>query len=204
MPRIGTTASVLFSLPEYECAQFEFLHLVIHGLMKTKDPIYAQIQEGDFAETMPITQNTMPSGETVQTQPISQMSRVEFQWDDIRCCNVGAFADVANKIADERIVVVMRHFFDTFHRTCDAAGTATDLGGAPLTFEAHLQSFSKIEFRFDKDGTPRMPQLVAHPDTAAKLAKLPPWTPEQQVRWDQMIDQKRKEYFAKRRHRQLC
>ncbi len=49
-----------------------------------------------------------------------------------------------------------------------------------------------------------MLQLVVHPDTAAKLAKLPPWTPEQQARWDQMIDEKRKVYFAKRRHRQLC
>ncbi|MGC2162702.1 MAG: hypothetical protein WA634_12385 [Silvibacterium sp.] len=204
MPKIGTTISRLFSLPEYERAQFEFFHSAVQGLMKAKDPIYAQIREGDSSETIPTTQNTMPSGEMVQTQPVIIESRVTFRWDDIRCCNLNALAEQVDTIAEQRIQAVMRHFFDTFGRTCEAAGTATDLAGAPLTFESQLQSFSKIDLQFNRDGTPIMPQLVVHPDTAKKLANLPPWTEEQQKRWDEMIEEKRKEFFAKRRHRKLC
>jgi hypothetical protein len=204
MPQIGTTKSCIFSLPEYERAQFEFFHAAVQSLMKTKDPIYAQIQEGDASETIPTTQNTMPSGKMVQTQPLILESRVTFQWDDIRSCNLNALAEQVDAIAEERIKAVMRHFFDTFGRTCEAAGTATDLAGAPLTFEARLVAFSKIELQFNRDGTPIMPQLVVHPDTAEKLANLPPWTEQQQKQWDEMIEGKRKEFFAKRRHRKLC
>jgi hypothetical protein len=88
-------------------------------------------------------------------------------------------------------------------KLCEAAGTATDMGGAPFTFESYLAGFSKIELDFDARGEPIMPQLVVHPDTAMMLAKLPPWTAEQQEKWNAMIDEKRKEYFANRRHRKL-
>jgi len=204
MPQIGKLESRLFALPEYERAQFEFFNAAVQSLMRTKDPIYAQIRTGDSSEAIPVTQNTMPSGAMVQNQPLIIESRVEFQWDDLRECNLSALAEQVDRIADERIAIVMRHFFDTFARTCDAAGTGTDLAGAPLTFESYFMSFSKIELQFDKDGNPIMPQLVVHPETAKILAAVPPWTPEQQAKWDDMIETKWKEFFAKRRHRKLC
>ena len=145
----------------------------------------------------------MPSGETVSSEPITMESKIVFQWDDIRNCNLDALAEQADTAAEERLSIIMPRLFEMVVKTSVAAGTATDMAGAPLTFEAYLAAFSKIDLRFQDTGEPVMPQLVVHPDTAKILASLPPWTAEQQKVWDAMIERKRKEFFASRRHRKL-
>ena len=193
-----------FALPEYEQAQFQFLHLAVKGLMKTKNPIYAQIREAEPMENMPITRNTMPSGEVVATAPLMMVTKVVVKLDDIRMRNLDYLAEQADSIAEERIGQFMRHFYDTLARTCEGAGTATNMNGAPFTFEAYLQSFAKMDLRFRKDGTPILPQLVTSPEMVKAISALPPWTVDQQKQWDDMIEGKRKEFFANRRHRKLC
>jgi hypothetical protein len=203
MPTVGKIPSPLFSLPEYEHAQFEVFFSAVRGLMRAKDSLYADIPEGDPSEMLPTTQNTMPSGHTVESEPLRIENKVVIRWDDIRNCNLDALAEQADTVAEERLAVIMPHFFALAGRMCEAAGTATDMQGAPLTFESYLAGFSKIQLRFHADGEPIMPQAVVHPETAKILAKLPPWTTEQQEMWNAMIDSKRKEYFANRRHRKL-
>jgi hypothetical protein len=203
MPQVGKLSSRLFALPEYELAQFELFHAAVGALMKAKDTLYGQIQHGDRSEAIPATQNTMPSGEVVTSEPIMMKSKVVFEWDDIRQCNLDALAGQADIAAEERLAVIMPRLFDMLGRTSVAAGTATDMAGAPLTFESYLAAFSKIELQFRDDGEPVMPQLVVHPDTAKILKSLPPWTAEQQKVWDAMIEGKRKDYFARRRSRKL-
>lgn len=195
--------SPLFALPEYELAQFDLFNSAIKGLIKAKDPLLAEIPEGDPCELMPATQNTMPSGETVVLEPVRVENTVGFSFDDIRNCRLDALAEQADKAAEQSLAVIMPHFFASVAKICEAAGTATDMRGAPLTFEAYLAAFSKIELDFDVDGEPVMPRLVVHPDTVTMLEKLPPWTAEQHERWDAMIADKRREYFASRRHRKL-
>jgi hypothetical protein len=203
MPKVGMIASPLFALPEYELAQFDLFNSAVKGLIKAKDPLLAEIPEGDPCEMMPATQNTIPSGEAVVLEPVRIESRVGFRFDDIRNCRLDALAEQADKAAEQSLAVIMPHFFASVAKMCEAAGTATDMGGAPLTFEAYLAAFSKIELDFDVDGEPVMPRLVVHPDTARVLMKLPPWTAEQHESWNAMIADKKRDYFAKRRHRKL-
>jgi len=193
-----------FALPEYERAQFEFMELAIKSLMKTKSPVYAQIREAEPMENIPTTQNTMPSGEIVETAPLLMVTKVVIPLADIRSRNLDALGEHVDSVAEERIGQFMRHFYDTLARTSEAAGTATNMAGAPLTFESHLLAFSKIELRFRKDGTPVMPHLIASPALLEAIAALPPLTEAQKKRWNDMIDDKRKEFFANRRHRKFC
>jgi hypothetical protein len=204
MPIVGQTVSKPFALPEYERAQFEFLNLAVKGLMKTKSSVFAQIREAEPVENLPVTQNTMPSGETVESEPLMIKTKVEIRLDDIRSRNLDALGERVDAIAEERIALVMKHFYEMFTRTCQAAGTATEVLGSPLTFESYFQGFSKIELRFDKDGQPMMPQMVVSPEMAKAMTALPPWTDAQQKIWDDMIERKRQEFFANRRHRKLC
>ena len=203
MPTVGKVPSPLFALPEYERAQFEVFFSAVRGLMIAKDSLYAEIPEGNSSEMLPTTQNTMPSGQTVKSEPLRIINKVVFRWDDIRNCNLDAVAEQADAVAEERLAAIMPHLFAMIGRTCETAGTATDMRGAPFTFESYLTAFSKIELRFHANGEPIMPQLVVHPEMAKMLAKLPPWTKEQQEMWNAMIEGKRKEYFANRRHRKL-
>ncbi len=203
MQHIARTSSRLFALPDYERAQFNIFNSAVNLLMKAKDPVFAQIPESEPTEMLPVTQNTMPSGETVTSEPVLIETKIVFQWDYIRKCNLDAFANQVDNTAEARLSIVMPHLFALTGKLCEAAGTATDMAGAPLTFESFLAAFSKMELRFEQDGAPVIPELVVSPETARVLAKLPPWTAEQQERWELMIEEKRKAYFANRRHRKL-
>lgn len=203
MPTIGQTKSEPFSLPEYELAQFKFFNAAVGKLMKAKDSLYASIPEAPPLEGIPTTQNTMPTGEVVENKPLMIESRIVIKWDDIRSCNLDALAEQADAMADERLSIVMPHFFSVFERTCDAAGTGTDAGGKPFSFELYLTGLEKIELQFDRDGQPILPTLVVHPAMAKQLASLPPPTEEQQRAYNDLIERKRREFNARRRHRKL-
>ena len=198
-----TSDEPIFVLPEYTRAQFEFFCEAVRRLMAAKDELYGSIPVAEPSESLPITQNTMPSGEVVQNQPLQMKSSVVFQWDDIRNCNLDALAEQASSSAEERLAQVMPHFFDVFYRTCDAAGTGTDAGGRPFDFELYLEGLDRIELQFDREGNPIMPTLVVHPSMAEHLRSLPPITSAQQKALDELIERKRTEFNARRRHRKL-
>jgi hypothetical protein len=203
MPTIGQTKSEPFSLPEYECAQFKFFHAAVGRLMKAKDSLYASIPEAPPWEATPTTQNTMPTGEIVENKPLMIESRIVINWDDVRSCNLDALAEQADAMADERLSIVMPHFFKVFERTCDAAGTGTDARGKPFSFELYLAGLEKIELQFDRDGQPILPTLVVHPTMAKQMESLPPPTEEQQRAYNDLIERKRREFNARRRYRKL-
>jgi hypothetical protein len=193
----------IFILPEYERAQFKFFSEAVLKMMAARDELYGSIPIADPSEILPITQNTMRSGEVVQNQPLLVKSVVVFNWDDIRTCNLDALAEQVNKSAEERLAQVMPHFFDIFHRTSEAAGTSADAGGRPFSFELYLEGLERIELQFDRAGKPIMPTLVMHPSMAEQLRSMPPMTPEQQRALDELIERKRTEFNARRRHRKL-
>ena len=125
--------------------------------MKAKDSLYAQIQEGDRSETIPTTQNTMPSGETVTSTPIKMESKIVFQWDEIRNCNLDALAEQADKAAEAGLSVIMPRLFEMLGKTSVAAGTATDMAGAPLTFPNlyFLPPFRKLSYASEDSAASR-------------------------------------------------
>jgi hypothetical protein len=59
-----------FALPEYGYAVAKFVHDGVSRLMEAKDEVWARIPRAEPSETIPITQNTMPSGEVVESNPI--------------------------------------------------------------------------------------------------------------------------------------
>jgi hypothetical protein len=203
MPTIGQTKTEPFSLPEYERAQFNFFHAAVGKLMRTKDSLYASIPEAEPWEGIPTTQNTMPSGEVVENKPLMIESKVVIKWDHIRSCNLDALAEQVDAIADERLSIVMPHFFKVMERMCDAAGTGADAGGKPFSFEVYLAGLEKIELQFNRDGQPILPALVVHPTMAKQIASLPPPTEEQQRAYNDLIERKRREFNARRRYRKL-
>jgi hypothetical protein len=193
----------IFILPEYEVAQFRFFSNAVGKVMEAKDELYGSIPTVEPSEVLPVTQNTMPSGEVVQNQPLVVKSAVVFRWEDIRACNLDALAEQVDRSADERLAQVMPHFFDVLHRTSDAAGTVVDAVGRPFSFELYLEALGRTELQFDRDGNAVLPSLIIHPTMAEQLRSQPPITPEQQRAMDDLIERKRAEFNARRRYREL-
>lgn len=197
------THQALFALPEYEYAQFKFVHEAVRHLMEAKDELWASIPKAAPAEAIPITQNTMPSGEVVRSEPVMLEAKFVFTYEDLRSCNTEELAAQLDKAADQSLSVVMPHLFDIIGRTSQAAGTASDAGGKPFSFELFLAGLEKIDISFDEQGKPELPTLVVGPELAKQITAMPPLTPEQQKAMDDLIERKRKQYNARRRDRKL-
>ena len=192
-----------FLLPEYARALARFVHEGIGRLMEAKDPLFGMIPKAAPTPAVPTTQNTMPSGEVVQSSPVMMAAKFVLRYDDMRSSSADALAEQMDSAADQNLSVVMRHLFDLLARTCQAAGTAFDAGGKPFSFDVFLSGLENIEISFDADGKPELPTMVMGPQMAEQIRALPPVTPEQQKRLDELIERKRKEHYARRRHRKL-
>ncbi len=192
-----------FALPEYGYAVAKFVHDGVSRLMEAKDEVWGMIPRAEHSETIPITQNTMASGEVVQNNPVVMEAKFVLGYEDIRSCNVDELAAQMDSAADQNLAVVMPHFFDILSRTSQAAGTATDCGGKPFSFELYLASLEKIDIEFDEKGNPELPSLIVSPELAERLRAMPAFTSEQKKLLDDLIEKKRREYNARRRSRNL-
>ena len=192
-----------FALPEYTLALVKFVHNGVSRLMEAKDQVWAMIPRAEPTEAVPTTQNTMPSGEVVQNPPVMLEATVVLHYDDIRSSSADALAEQMDSAAGQNLSVVMPHLFDILRRTSDAAGTATDAGGKPFSFELFLASLEKIDISFDENGKPELPTLVVNPVLAKQIQAMPPTTAEQQKLVDELIERKRREHYARRRDRKL-
>jgi hypothetical protein len=192
-----------FSLPEYEAALLKFVHNGVGRLMEAKDEVWASIPRRPPVEALPITQNTMPSGEVVEMRPMKIGFEFNFKFDSIIRCDSDELAAQMDRAADQNLAVIMPQFFKLVERTTDATGMTIDATGRPFSFELYLEGLEKVEIDFDKNGQPILPTLVMAPDLAEYIRSMPPITPDQQRALDALMDKKRKEHDANRRHRRL-
>jgi hypothetical protein len=171
--------------------------------MEAKDEVWGSIRRVSRAESIPVTQNTMPSGAVLQNAPVVAQVEFVFTFDDIRSCDTDALATQMDSAAEQQLAVVMPHFFEMVRRTSEAAGTSMNLDGRPFSFELWLEMLGKLEIDFDDRGSPDLPSMILSPELADRIRKLPPWTAEQKRAFDELIEAKRKQYNARRRNRKL-
>lgn len=192
-----------FSLPEYSRAFERFIRESVKHLMDAKDQLWAMMPKSEPIPAIPIMQNTMPSGQIVQNSPFVISAAFEFRLRDYRSCNIEELMVQIDGLADQHLSAVMPQLFNLIARTCDAAGTTVNAGGRPINFELFYEGLQKIHIAFDREGKPELPVLVVNPEMAQIIRALPALTPEQQKLVDDLIERKRNEYNARKRHRKL-
>src|SRR5258708_6835002 len=146
-----------FALPEYTLALMKFVHDGVLRLMEAKDPVWGMIPRAEPVEAVPTTQNTMPSGQVVQNNPVMAEAKFVLRYDDIRSSSADALAEQMDGAADQNLSIVMPHFFDILARTSQAAGTASNADGKPFTFQLFFASLEKNDICFDDSGKPQVP-----------------------------------------------
>ena len=130
-------------------------------------------------------------------------SPFRFKSEDIIHGVVDEIASVIDTASDEALKQVMPQFFQRMGQITEAAGNAYHAQGQPLSHDMLLDMFDRVEIGFDESGNPVMPTLVTGPDLYQGLQRLPPPTQEQQQRFAEIIERKRSEHNAERRHRKL-
>lgn len=192
----------LFTLPEYEKAFARFVHQAMHELMTHKSPLLSRIKTV-AASSIPTVRNTMPSGEVVENSPIRMALPFTVEFKDAISGNLESITTSIDSAAEEGLRTLMPQIYGYMGRLCEAAGTATDARGEPLSHDLIRRSLENVDIDFDENGEPQLPTMVVSPEMAQSFQRLPPPTEEEKAAWDALIKRKRQEHDDRRHRRQL-
>ncbi len=191
-----------FKLNEYDEAFRDFVGEVVRELARARDPVLREMTFEAVSSTVG-SRVQGRDGLNVDLAPSAVGFGITLTDDAIRTFDRDAFVLDLDAAADEYAKGLMKMWVETMNKLTGATGNVVDAGGN-LTFETFYELLDKMEWPdVDENGEQVLPSIVAHPDTAQKLASLPAPTPEQQARLDDLKRRKHEESLARRRSRRL-
>lgn len=98
---------------------------------------------------------------------------------------------------------IAKTLFSTLEQVTDFTGNVVDGKGKGISHELIIEMLEKIDIGFDQDGNPYLPTFVIHPDMAKSLESLKADEIKYKARIEEIIEKKRKDYFAKKGYRGL-
>ena len=198
-----------FQLPEYEWAFFRFVKSSVDALIIAKSSILSKMKPVP-AQEIPISRNTTPEGHIIQNDPIFTALPIRIDFKDVLDGRLEAVAETIDEAAQEGLNTILPKVFDHVRRLNDAFGTGIDMNGPSLDHIALRKFVESSEIEFDENGVPdfepwvltwdELRQSVTFPEL---FKQFPPRTPEEIRAWEELIEKKRVEFNAKRRHRKL-
>jgi hypothetical protein len=186
-----------YSLRKYDNAMLRFHREIKKGFDKV-DPILGQIRTIPVSHGGNTRQVSEPTVVDTEMRLFSEDIVIETGW--VRETDVESFAALMWETTQAMQSHTKKYMFEILSKTTEAVGNSIPLAGRNV-WDAQIEALETTELRFDKDGNHHY-QIVVHPDTYNKLMENPP-TPEQERRWQETIERKRKEYYAKKRTRRL-
>lgn len=126
---------------------------------------------------------------------------IEITGEDIMNYNIDKFVESIYDFTSEQINNMHLMMLDTIKNITDFTGNVIDAQGKPFSFDLCLDMLEKLESRFDNEGNPILPSIIR----GSELLEIKDMkkTKEQEDRYNQIIDAKRKQYYAKKRNRRL-
>src|SRR5258708_1951985 len=164
-----------------------------------------------------VTQNTAPDGTVVSNSPMLLRMPIAFNMAAVIRGDIdeeiGAAIDAS---AEAGLRQIMPKLLDYIGRVSDAFGTRVDAGGRPMSHDVLLDFIERVPIEFDENGQPDLAsymfvqQIVRDGEITAKtfeltelMKSLPPMTESERARFTNIVERKRQEASARRRHRQL-
>lgn len=188
-----------FDIPEYESSALRFITDVLQGLMSV-DPFFSGIERDYTIHRGPI--RNVPGDTPLDQSMFTVSGESSLSWDSIRNGKIDDYTHFLVDISESQRKSLARHFFKNISEITDATGRTVNAKGQPLTVDLILDLLEKVEFGFDDDGNPQYPTLVLPPAAIERLKKIK-FTPEQEQRRTQIIEEKRARFNASKRTRRL-
>lgn len=191
----------IFELVEYALAERKFVQESIHALARARDPLLSQISV-EPTSRLQTTQITTDEGVVVEQQPVAILSRFNQKADELIDGRLDEFLATLDAAAEQWAEGFGRQFYDYLSRISQATGNVVDAKDRPF-FDSIYEMFEKVDLQFDEEG--RIQQTVhLNPADAETWTKgMESLTQEQRQKLDELIERKRQEFNARRRHRRI-
>jgi len=187
------------NIPEYESAALRFIAEVMHGLLNV-DTLFSGIEWTTSVHRGPI--RNVPGDTPLDQSMFTVSGESSLSWDSIHNGKIDDYTRFLVDISESQRKSLARHLFKNISEITDATGQTVNAKGQPLTVDLILDLLEKVEFGFDDDGNPQYPTLFLSSAAIERLKKLE-FTPEQEKRRQQIIEEKRARFNASKRTRRL-
>jgi hypothetical protein len=208
--------ALLFSLSEYDRAFALFVRKATDDMMNEKQPLLKAMKRVSVGE-LAVSQNTAPNGSVVSNEPMVVRMPLKFNMAAVICGDIdqeiGAAIDASAEAALQQI---MPNLLGYIGRVSDAFGNRADTDGRPMSHDVLMDFMQRVPIEFDESGEPDLASYmlvqqqwkdgqvtVGTFGLTELLQSLAPMTELQQRRFADIIERKRQENSARRRHRQL-
>jgi len=170
-----------------------------------QDPLLSQIKhEHHFEGNRMSTKTENGVQESSGYKEIS--GGLQIKKEDIITKGPGAFTENIQKMAEDIQRQQVKFVLNDIKEITDKTGHVVNGKGQPITFELIMEMYEKIWIDFDDHGNPYFPTLCLPPVIAAKVKdKWKEWisNPEYRKKFNEIIEQKRKEWNDRESHRKL-
>lgn len=196
--RPGYLLRVPFDVPEYERAFLTFFGEAIHEVAAVRDPLIAEI---------PFEQSPGAMGSVIQDQegndvelvsdPIS--TKIEITRNDVLAGDVEPLLLLIDSASEDLSAGLAKNLFASLSTVTEATGNVVDAKGKSV-YDAMIEMMETIELTLDDDDELSLPSAWMNPKT---MENLPPPTPEQEARMEELKKERLAELLARRRSRRL-
>jgi hypothetical protein len=187
----------VLSLPRYDLAIIQLMREVKNGL-ENLDPILSEINRIPVVHDGITRQVSEP--QILETEMKDFAKSFEIELDCIRYTDVEGFGVFLWNLSQAFIGEEKKYIFETISKTCDSTGNSFD-GSDKDFWDSYLDMLENIHMRFDKDGNHNY-KVYIHPSKKKEIEENPP-TPEVLKKAEEIVERKRKEFYAQKRTRRL-
>lgn len=195
---------MLFDFPKFKKEISEEVLIASLEKSRTSDPLLSQIKyfvqhEGDDGNYQTVEGKTksMDYQKLEKTQEITVDDVINKPFDEV----IKKY-----EIMGEEIGAAMAQYsFRKISEAVDSVGNSVKSNG-PITPEIFLEMIRKIDIDFDENGQAKLPSFYIHPnmaDSVKKMIEEAEADPSHKQRFDQVIEQKRKEWNDRETARKL-
>jgi hypothetical protein len=133
-------------------------------------------------------------------------STIQIPIDKVPGMSLDEIREKLNKSAEEMASQFMGMFYRVLNQSAQEVGTAIDAKGQKFNSELFLEMLSRMHWDFDKTGQWRPPSLILHPNALASIkTEITQWEQDQNFkkRFEQLMLEKREEWYERESHRKL-
>jgi len=136
--------------------------------------------------------------------PQSKLSFIiEISISTVYAYDVEAFTKSIYDFVVDQMIEMRKLMFKMLNVVTGLTGNVVDAKGQPFNADLYLDGIEIVDLEFDENGMPTENQFITdHPLTKKQLENLR-FTPAQLNSYNQIIERKKKEFYAKKRYRRL-
>ncbi len=135
--------------------------------------------------------------------PIKEIStEITFTFDEVINFDLESLCATIYALCSAKIENIQRVLYKNISDASHLTGNIVDAGGAKLNYDLILNMLEKIEVDFDDSGNPIMPEFHMSTHLLPQLKDLK-FSMEQEKKFNEIIEQKRKIWYAKKCYRKL-